>query len=382
MFTRWDRALALGGALALFLVLEVFEISMAGDKVAPRPILEKGKGSLRDIAFSADGKLFASADAKGAIVLWDATSFEEKQSLKCPEFVKRLAFSPDGKTLAAVTSEHDAQKWPLGAMVQLWSVSAGRVLDVFKITDEGKSVNCQLYSLGFSPDGTILAAGSLNHYGTAGMVTLWSLQDRKLYWQFSVRSEFLPESLCFEPKTNRLIISTGEEWKYSEMKVWDWKKKTLEYELKGHKGDIFAVACSPNGTLLASGGRGLEKRPEGNRVFTELILWDLRNGKRIESFEGERHIEATYALMTLAFSHDGKYLASGDGRGEVTLWDVPARKKLISWQAYEEESVMRIVFSPDGRMATLGREGPGVSPDPIIRVWDVQTLLKPLRKRD
>jgi WD40 repeat protein len=76
--------------------------------------------------------------------------------------------------------------------------------------------------------------------------------------------------------------------------------------LKGHSG-VLALAFSPDGKTLASGGRD-----------DTIKLWDVKTGKERSSLEG--HSEAVFCL---AFSPDGKLLASGSWDDTIKLWDIP-----------------------------------------------------------
>jgi WD40 repeat protein len=85
---------------------------------------------------------------------------------------------------------------------------------------------------------------------------------------------------------------------------------------KGKKHELYLAEISPDGKILATGG--------GDRNGGELTLWDLSTGKEIASLPG-----FTGPAYSLAFSADGKRLASGGGES-VQVWDVTAHKELAS----------------------------------------------------
>jgi WD40 repeat protein len=110
-----------------------------------------------------------------------------------------------------------------------------------------------------------------------------------------------------------------------------------------------ALVLSPDGKLLASGGRSKPR-------VCDLKLWDATSGKELATLEG-----GSNPLSALTFSPDGKLLASGGHGVPVTLWDVAARKHLVSLNGPGES----LAFSPDS--SRLAAAGSGV-----VKLWDVK----------
>jgi WD40 repeat protein len=110
-----------------------------------------------------------------------------------------------------------------------------------------------------------------------------------------------------------------------------------------HPGWVMAVAFSPDGKTLLTGGEG----PDGG----EARLWRVADGRPISLPLPHRN-----RVTAVAFSPDGKICltAGGLGRGEARLWDVASGLSLCPPRLFEFGSIDAVAFSPDGRSALLG----------------------------
>src|SRR5262249_10344971 len=109
------------------------------------------------------------------------------------------------------------------------------------------------------------------------------------------------------------------------------------------------VAFSPDGKLLASSTHDYS-----------VTLWDFKSGQAILPVL----FGHTHRVASLAFSHDGKILASGGADGDIRLWDVDTHELLGTFQT-QQQAVKAIAFSPDGGILA------SVEHDDSITFWNL-----------
>jgi WD40 repeat protein len=116
-------------------------------------------------------------------------------------------------------------------------------------------------------------------------------------------------------------------------------------------GGVQAVAFSPDGRMLATAG-------DDNKV----TLWDRRQLKRLEpQLTGHRD-----EIVSLDFSPDGRMIVTGGGDSTVRLWAVGSHRQVGPPLTGHHERVQAVAFSPDGRTVASGAQ------DHTVRLWDVQ----------
>ncbi|MFD5422242.1 trypsin-like peptidase domain-containing protein [Streptomyces sp. NPDC127069] len=122
----------------------------------------------------------------------------------------------------------------------------------------------------------------------------------------------------------------------------------LQRRLTRHTGPVYSVAFSPDGKTLATGSSDETVR-----------LWDTATGKEVHA-----PLTGTGPVQSVAFSPDGKTLATGSY--EVQVWDVATGKEVRTFLT-GDTPVQSVVFSPDGKTLAAG------SADQTVRLWDPAT---------
>jgi WD40 repeat protein len=194
----------------------------------------------------------------------------------------------------------------------------------------------RLFSLAFSPDEQLLAAGGNKVY-------LVDTRNRKVVRTLE-HAQDLVTSLAFS-SDGRLLVAASLD---GVVRLWQMADGKLARELPKQKRAILAVAFSPDGALLATAGADKVVR-----------LWRVADGKPAQTLKGHESI-----VGTVAFSPDGALLASGALDGAINLWQVSDGKLLKTLKGHTD-NVMGLAFMKDGRLASASSDG-------TTRLWGVK----------
>ena len=243
-------------------------------------VAETGNG-IYVMAWSPDSRTLAVGSARQPLQLVNRDARKVTQSLgDAAESAIGLAWSPDGTRLASGTQ----------TVVKLWEVEEGKLL---------RKIDAAGANLAWSPDGKTLAASY-----SSGIVTLYDSETGKSLK--SLPAGTYAYSLRYLPKEGTLVVLN-----YTTMTLWkDGSESPVKMFDLGGQSPVF---WTPGRPMVAGIG---EKT---------LILWQAGIGRRIATLEGH-----TAAVTVVAWSRDGKQLASGGADGKIITWDGATGKRLTT----------------------------------------------------
>ena len=285
-------------------------------------------GRLNGVSFSPDGKRIAACGDMG-VKIWNVGGGDEMFFRgEAPGYGERgVTWSPDGKRLAAGSFNQ----------IKIWDLATGQELNTIK------GHLSYILSVAFSPDGKRIAS-------TDGTPKVWD--SSKGHEPLTVPGELGRwfNGIAFEPGGKELAVATGNGPIWLLDPATGKKLRTLE----GHKNWAVALAYSADGKRLASAS-----------VDQTARVWDAATGKEINKLEDDED-----GFNGIALSPDGRLIATGSGvrytrvgeprrrHGQVKLWDAvtgkPMRTLRINTADKERPLVTSVAFSHDGKWLAAG----------------------------
>jgi len=271
-------------------------------------ILTDGRFGFRYIALSPDQQMAVidlTYSANDGVMLYNLVTKEMGRLKGAPRNLFGLAFAPDGKTVACATGDgfwRDEKTWDVRrTTVQLWDVGTRNL----RTTLEDIGIPASVYrgafwhcsnGLAFSPDGRFLATSGMTPDRQSGFVKIWDVGSGTVAATLSDK-ELGARQLAFSPDGKKLLVCTNQG-----IQLWDVadRKRDWTYPRENDKTkflDVGTLAYSPDGKLVATGD------------YSGLVRgWDAATGEERDS------CKVTEAYVTaLAFAPDSQSLVIGSG---------------------------------------------------------------------
>lgn len=351
--------------------------------------------NLGPVAFAENGaplQLLCDAE-RHSLVLADVVHSQTVREWKIPpQFGSQpvtgetpLAITPDGSSIVAVLKSVDGH-------AALTAFLPGTVRLVASLSNS-------VAAMTLSPDGSLVAAAE-----STGKVSVWSVRDGRRVAEFTAsRNEITSLAL---KHTTRVLESrergTSEVWLLAAgdsggiVTIWDLRTQTLSAYCRGGHYHVYAVAFSPDGMTLASGGRGpiklwdvatgrllldvpsgdyitgLDFAPDGMRLAVSsqgttypanVSIWQLEFGRGIKTLRG-----LSGEVSKICFSADGRKFAALSHNWEVGVWDLAEGHllRILEVPRGEYADNAALAFSPDGKRLAF-------SAWKAARMWEVQS---------
>ncbi len=226
-------------------------------------------------------------------------------------------------------------------------------------------------AISFVFQGSYVHADLLGHGGMVRAVTVspdgryalsGSFDFSAILWDFGEQEELAVLDAHEAPVNDVLFLNSSDRAVTASDDgsaiIWslaDPAKPVIQYRLTGHGHKVMAVAASPSGDMIATGGWDKTAR-----------LWDVASGKELKVLKAGSPVNA------LVFSHNGRFLVMGGHDGKIRLWNVETGTfgPVLEGHAM---GITRLAASPlDGRLLSAGIDG-------TVRLWDMEAA-KQLRK--
>ncbi|KAJ7735403.1 WD40 repeat-like protein [Mycena maculata] len=327
------------------------------------------------VAFSPNGIYIVSGSFDNTMRVWDLASGRMAANpFEHLHWVNSVAFSPDGTQIVSGCADHAVRMWGFdtGDRVTVLSVGHATLVgaDILSLQDSTDAVSAsfetvglpnpmvaisckehteQITSVAFSPDGTLIVSGSLDHTShfhqmenpTGALMVLITMPCDAHKISFY--------SVAYSPDGTRIVSTSG-----TQICMWDSVTGDLiDGPFTGHTGLIRSVGFSPDGTRIVSGS-----------MDNTIRVWDSTTGALVAG-----PFDAHGPIQSVLFSPDGTQIISGGNDMIIRVWDPHpnALTPIIRSFKGHTNTIESVAFSPDGTWIVSG------SQDRTIRVWDSAT---------
>nr|WP_242614306.1 WD40 repeat domain-containing protein [Actinomadura roseirufa] len=286
-------------------------------------VLDGHTDAVRNLAWSPDGALIATASRDGTCRLWDAATGGPVRVLEGHQgMVEMVAWSPDAGRVATASRDRT---------VRVWDVATGRTLAVLAGAAD------VVRAVAWSPDGSMIASGARDR-----VARIWHADTYGLLSELRAHTDNIL-GIAFSPGSDRLATGSHDQ----SVRIWNLADGTSTV-LRGHQDFVEGVAWSPDGTFVASAGGDATVR-----------IWDVRAMGQTALIRGH----GTRA-WNVAWSPDGTYLASCGSDNTARVWDPRTVEEIFVLRGHTDD-VWGVVWAPDGSRLATG------SADTSARIWRV-----------
>jgi WD40 repeat protein len=343
----------------------------------------RDRANVTALAISADGRTLASSHDDETICLWDSDTGRARQCFACPKMEGRSRSSPRPLAFA---NEDAILLIGSSSGLHLWNVKAGKEIHASPGHRE------PIRRLAFTPDGrTLTSAGTVascrwdtSNWKEIGRFEQWrnAVADEETLAVSADGAHFLTQGL---DRIVRLRQTDGRK----ELRRWDVGRQALHYGIFAPDGRSAVVGerdgTTFTGVLLDPNGDKQRTLPPLSSLVAEpiyspdsaLLAWaaedktihlvKARNGAEVRQFvESEKPNFRRLDGVQLVFSPFGDYLAVGDGE-KVSIWDADSDAKVGSIRLPRGEGrIEAFALAPDGRLLATGQES-----ENVVRLWEV-----------
>lgn len=248
---------------------------------------------VRSVAYHPDGSQFATADADGTLILWDATTDKPQgEPIATGSAIWDIAYSPDGTNLAIANST---------GTIQLWATQSGELLKEFALEESSEA-----FSVAIHPEGELLVSGHAD-----SLLHVWNIESGEHLQTLEGHGDWV-WTVTFNADGSQMASADRR----ALIKLWDSSDLSIispTVDLVGHTNWVLSVAFNSDSSMLASGA-----------ADNSLRLWDTATGEAL----GNEITDHLGWVRSVQYSADGQYLVTVSGDQIIILRDASNGRRL------------------------------------------------------
>jgi WD40 repeat protein len=280
------------------------------------------------LAFRPDGRAVLTSGFH-ELISWDASEGAPGRRLRgLPERVQAIAYSPDGRWLAAAGGDPG-----LLGVARLWRVVPGDLEPVRDLVEGPDSY----FAVAFSPDSRLVAVA-----GADRAVRIWEVESGRPVATIEDHADWV-QAIAFSPDGRRIATASRDR----TSKIFDVRTKESIVAFGGHADSVYSVAFSPDGKRVATGG-----------ADNQVRIWSPEDSKPVRAFAGFGG-----AVLRVMYAPEGQDLIASSADGTVRVFR--GDQKRLELRGHTDW-VYSLALSPDGRRLASG------SWDGEVRLWDLE----------
>ncbi len=294
------------------------------------------EGDVRTLYFSPNGNTFITQSTQMNVYLWDIDTGELiNRLLERRNYIKQVHISPNGKTIAGRGND---------GTILIWDANTGQLLNT--ITD----IKGELFQVNYSTDGSIIVSSS-----SENTTQLWNPNTGQLIRTITgIKGTIV--GAYFSKNANTIVTRIYEESDYDGAFMWDGFTGQHIRDLS-YSGAISLVNSSPDGKIVTIA--------DGHS--SDVILFDIFNRQQLKTFAGHVGLESCGggAISDVRFSHNRTKMATASSIDATTIiWNPKTGERLKTLTGHTNV-INSIAFTPDGKTLATG------SSDGTILLWEV-----------
>ena len=291
-------------------------------------------GFVRAVAWSPDGKTLAAGCDYQQVFTWEALTGADRRSYHLHEHqVRAVAWSPGGRALSSACADQ---------LIHIWKPDSPSPQKLLTYRGHVGTFTLGLACVvAWSPSGLFLASA-----GTDLTAQVWRADTGELLCVCRGHTKDI-NALVWSPTSTHLATGSDD----GSVRLWDTRSGQLLATFQHHDKQVYALDWSPDGTRLASAG-------EGNSIFT----WPVNETTQTPYKLYQGHARSVYDL---AWSPDGQNVASAGHDTTAQIWGANDCQHHFTYKAHKS-SVLALAWSPDGDYLASADE------DEQVRVWQAR----------